>query len=302
MSISENYYVLLFMITIVLLIMGMFIDDVSGSILAAVILLTVATNIGVDPVHFAGIVDTNLALAMSSRPARRSYSWPNRVSGLELRQFVAPCPPPDAVAGGAAGDLSSRAEPRHPATAGLAPQLSSSHRARRDCRGGPARHLGRASGPFDRSCYGDLTDPPIRRCPTFDLSLTSPILLDSTTRPSERSRCTSHSPPKPFPSVNANAFALSRTASSGVCARAASPAPITSPASVRPSVRPRNSRRVAAGADRISRISALPPPTPRTTILIRGGKCGGNPPSAPAPQEPSPCSRRDHNRTPLPEL
>ncbi|MEH6824927.1 MAG: TRAP transporter large permease subunit [Motiliproteus sp.] len=46
----------------------MIVDDVSGGVLAAIILLPVIQKIGVDPVHFASIVGTNLGLGNISPP------------------------------------------------------------------------------------------------------------------------------------------------------------------------------------------------------------------------------------------
>ena len=68
LGISDNKYVVLLMINVLLLLIGMLVDDVSGGILAAVVLLPVAQEIGVHPIHFAAIVGTNLGLGNVTPP------------------------------------------------------------------------------------------------------------------------------------------------------------------------------------------------------------------------------------------
>lgn len=89
-ELSHNYYVGLFLINVVLLILGMFIDDISGSILAAVVLMPVATQLGVDPIHFAAIVGTNLGLGNVTPPCAPLLFVAGSISGLSLRSFVNP--------------------------------------------------------------------------------------------------------------------------------------------------------------------------------------------------------------------
>jgi C4-dicarboxylate transporter, DctM subunit len=68
----------------------MFIDDISGSILAAVILMPVATRIGVDPIHFAAIVGTNLGLGNVTPPCAPLLFVAGSIGGIELRHFIRP--------------------------------------------------------------------------------------------------------------------------------------------------------------------------------------------------------------------
>lgn len=89
-SVSDNYYVILVFINISLLLIGMFLDDISGSILAAVVLMPVANEIGVHPIHFAAIVGTNLGLGNITPPCAPLLFLAGSVSGLELRQFMKP--------------------------------------------------------------------------------------------------------------------------------------------------------------------------------------------------------------------
>jgi tripartite ATP-independent transporter DctM subunit len=61
-SISNNPIVVLLMINLVMLLIGMLMDDISGIILSASLLLPIAEGAGVDPIHFAAILGVNPAL------------------------------------------------------------------------------------------------------------------------------------------------------------------------------------------------------------------------------------------------
>lgn len=89
-SLTDNYYLLLLMINLTLLLLGMLVDDISGSILAAVILMPVALEIGVDPIHFAAIVGTNLGMGNVTPPCAPLLYIAGSVGGIELRQFLKP--------------------------------------------------------------------------------------------------------------------------------------------------------------------------------------------------------------------
>jgi tripartite ATP-independent transporter DctM subunit len=89
-SVTSNYYLVLLAINVVLFIIGMIIDDISGSILAAVILLPVATSVGVDPLHFAAIVGTNLGLGNITPPTAPLLFVASSISRLDLREFATP--------------------------------------------------------------------------------------------------------------------------------------------------------------------------------------------------------------------
>ncbi len=90
MSISDNRIVILLMINLLLLIMGMIIDDVSGGVLAAIILLPVTQEIGLDPIHFAAIVGTNLGLGNISPPCAPLLYMAGGVTRQPLSTYVGP--------------------------------------------------------------------------------------------------------------------------------------------------------------------------------------------------------------------
>ena len=90
LSISDNKIVLLLIINLLLLIMGMIVDDVSGGVLAAIILLPVIQKIGVDPIHFAAIVGTNLGLGNISPPCAPLLYMAGGVTKLPLNRYIMP--------------------------------------------------------------------------------------------------------------------------------------------------------------------------------------------------------------------
>lgn len=89
-SMTDNYYLLLLLLNVALIVLGMLVDDISGSILAAVILMPVALHIGVDPIHFAAIVGTNLGMGNVTPPCAPLLFVASSVGEVELKSFIRP--------------------------------------------------------------------------------------------------------------------------------------------------------------------------------------------------------------------
>src|SRR5437763_10730808 len=68
LSSSSNKYVILFLISILLLILGTLVDMAPSILIATPILLPVMTNFGVDPVHFGMIMMLNLGIGLCHPP------------------------------------------------------------------------------------------------------------------------------------------------------------------------------------------------------------------------------------------
>lgn len=90
LSISDNKIILLLIINLLLLIMGMIVDDVSGGVLAAIILMPVVTQLGIDPIHFAAIVGTNLGLGNISPPCAPLLYMAGGVTKQPLNEYIGP--------------------------------------------------------------------------------------------------------------------------------------------------------------------------------------------------------------------
>ena len=67
-AVSDNPIVILLMINVVLILIGMLMDDISGLILATPILLPIAQSTGMDPIHFAAVIGVNLGMANITPP------------------------------------------------------------------------------------------------------------------------------------------------------------------------------------------------------------------------------------------
>jgi C4-dicarboxylate transporter, DctM subunit len=90
-ALTTNKWLQLMMLNVILLLMGMLVDDVSGNILSAAILLPVAVSIGIDPVHFAAISVTNLALGNVTPPCAPMLYLAGMIGGnLPLGEYVRP--------------------------------------------------------------------------------------------------------------------------------------------------------------------------------------------------------------------
>lgn len=68
LSVSESKVVILLLINLLLLIVGMFIDNVASCIILAPILLPIVTKLGMNPVHFGVIMTINLAIGFITPP------------------------------------------------------------------------------------------------------------------------------------------------------------------------------------------------------------------------------------------
>jgi len=91
LGVTTNKYLVLLMINIILLIMGMLVDDVSGNILSAAILLPIAQSVGIDPIHFAAISVTNLSLGNITPPCAPMLYLAGLIGGnLPLNEYVKP--------------------------------------------------------------------------------------------------------------------------------------------------------------------------------------------------------------------
>lgn len=68
LSITDNKYVVILLINILLLIVGMFMETIAALIILFPPLLAVATQVGIDPVHFATFAVLNLMIGLNTPP------------------------------------------------------------------------------------------------------------------------------------------------------------------------------------------------------------------------------------------
>jgi C4-dicarboxylate transporter, DctM subunit len=88
---TTNKWVVLLMLNVILLMMGMLVDDISGNILSAAILLPIAQSVGIDPIHFAAISVTNLSLGNITPPCAPMLYLAGLIGGnLPLNEYAKP--------------------------------------------------------------------------------------------------------------------------------------------------------------------------------------------------------------------
>ena len=90
MQVSPNKTVTLLMLNVFLLIIGMIMDDISGTILAASLLFPVVEKLGVHPLHFAAIMGVNLGLGNVTPPRPRSSIWPVASGDCSIEKYINP--------------------------------------------------------------------------------------------------------------------------------------------------------------------------------------------------------------------
>jgi tripartite ATP-independent transporter DctM subunit len=93
LSISHNKYVLLFLINVLLLILGMFLDPTPIILLAAPILFPIATQIGIDPVHFGVVFVMNMAIGQITPPVGATLYTTAKVANCPLQKMIKPMLP-----------------------------------------------------------------------------------------------------------------------------------------------------------------------------------------------------------------
>ena len=68
LSVTENRYLVILLINILLLIVGMFMETIAALIILFVPLLTLAVSVGIDPLHFATFAVLNLMIGLTTPP------------------------------------------------------------------------------------------------------------------------------------------------------------------------------------------------------------------------------------------
>ena len=89
LSITDNKYILLFLINIILLITGMFIDSGPAIILLAPILAPVASSLGVNITQFGLIMVINLTIGLLTPPVGTALYVSSNISGVPLGKLSA---------------------------------------------------------------------------------------------------------------------------------------------------------------------------------------------------------------------
>lgn len=83
-SISSNPTVIILLITLLLLIVGMFMDPLAAIIILTPILLPIVTQVGYDPVHFGALMIINLAVGYFTPPVGVNLFVGSSISGVPM--------------------------------------------------------------------------------------------------------------------------------------------------------------------------------------------------------------------------
>lgn len=89
-SISNSKYVILMFINIVLIILGMIMDDTSSMLLAVPILMPIARSFGIDPIQLGAIMGMNLGLGLITPPCAMMLYFGSRVSKVPVAEMMKP--------------------------------------------------------------------------------------------------------------------------------------------------------------------------------------------------------------------
>ena len=87
---SDNKIVILLMVNVFLIIFGMLMDDLSGSLVSAPLLMPLMLKIGVHPIHFAAILGTNLGLGNVTPPTAPILYLGGRIGNVPIDQYIKP--------------------------------------------------------------------------------------------------------------------------------------------------------------------------------------------------------------------
>ena len=88
LSITDNKWIILLLLNILLLIVGMLMETLSAITILAPILLPVAEGIGLDPVHFGVIMVANLAIGFVTPPVGTNLYTAASITGLPVKDLT----------------------------------------------------------------------------------------------------------------------------------------------------------------------------------------------------------------------
>lgn len=90
LGISDNRIVILLMVNLFLIIIGMLMDDLSGTLLTAALLMPLMREIGVHPIHFAAIMGTNMGMGNVTPPCAPLLYLAARIGNVPFNQYITP--------------------------------------------------------------------------------------------------------------------------------------------------------------------------------------------------------------------
>ena len=89
-SVTDNRWGILAMINLFLFVLGMLMDDTSGTLLATPILVPIIRELGFSPVHFAAILAVNLGMGNITPPVAPLLYFSSRIIDAPLKEMLKP--------------------------------------------------------------------------------------------------------------------------------------------------------------------------------------------------------------------
>jgi len=89
-SITDNPFLFLLMVNVLLLLIGMFIETLAAVIIVVPILAPLALALGIDPIHFGIVVIVNLAIGMVTPPVGVNLFIVSQISETPIERLIRP--------------------------------------------------------------------------------------------------------------------------------------------------------------------------------------------------------------------
>uniref|UniRef100_UPI00359413FF TRAP transporter large permease subunit n=1 Tax=Aquiflexum sp. TaxID=1872584 RepID=UPI00359413FF len=93
LSVSDNIFVILILINLILLFVGIFMDMTPAVLIFTPIFLPIVIELGVDPVHFGIIMILNLCIGLCTPPVGSVLFLGVQVAGISIEKAVKPLIP-----------------------------------------------------------------------------------------------------------------------------------------------------------------------------------------------------------------
>lgn len=90
LSLTTNKYIVLLLVNVMLIFMGMFMDDISVIVLGVLILTPIVKEIGLSPIHFSGIITTNAIAGLYTPPMAVNYYIGQHVGKSNFAEMFKP--------------------------------------------------------------------------------------------------------------------------------------------------------------------------------------------------------------------
>ena len=89
-SLTDNKYLLLLLLNLFMIMIGMLMDDVSAVLLCTPMLLPLAIQLGLSPIHFAAVVGVNLGLGNVTPPTAPLLYLSGQLNGARIDETLRP--------------------------------------------------------------------------------------------------------------------------------------------------------------------------------------------------------------------